>query len=274
MPAPRQSLFERTHDLTQTAPGVFERTLDHTWWGFQGQFGGHVLALALEAFRGSVTDAAHHEISMSLHFLRRVAEGPLRIEVDVVRVGRTITNMSCSMMVGDKPVALGLALFGSDRASDEFELTPAPELVVPTTPPTGSQIPANAMNHLDIWDGPHQGRVGWMRLAEPGGADARFGLFAADGMLPLSFGRNSRPQVGGTVDFTAHFREQFPQSIIDGDEPVAVVLRTGRSYRGYVDEDAELWSADGRLLMQTRQTRYSEYAPTDMLDQVTASAQH
>ena len=265
MPVANRSLFERTHDLTMSEPGVFERTIDQTWWGWQGQFGGYVLALALDAFRASVTDPSHREISMSLHFLRRVAAGELRIEVDVVRVGRTITNLRCTMSVDDKTVAIGIALFGSDRESDEYQLAETPELVIPTSPPGPSLIPATAMDHLEIWDGPSDGRVGWMRLAESGGADERFGLFAADGMLPLSFGSNIRPHTGGTVDFTAHFREQFPQAIVDGEEPVAVVLRTGRSFRGYVDEDAELWSADGRLLMQTRQTRYSEYAPVDII---------
>lgn len=259
------SLFEETMELDRIGENSFRRQIDRTWWGWNGQFGGYVLGITLEAFRRSVTSPGHREVSLSMNFLRRVPEGRLVIEVDVVRVGRTITNLAAAVWVDEKQVATALALFGSDRDAQELSLLDPPDLTVPTAPPTGSPIPARAMDHLDIWEGPSAGKVGWMRLSDPGGADERFGMFAADGMMPMWMPHVTAPQIGGTVDFTAHFREPFPQRVIDGSDPLAVVLHTARAHRGYVDEDSFLWSPDGRLLMQSRQTRYAEYADIDIL---------
>lgn len=258
--------------LEEVAPGVFERNIDRTFWGWDGQFGGYVLALALEACRAAAPSDSHRERSLSLNFMRRVQDGRLRIEVVVERAGRTVSNLSFKMTVDDKPVSTGIAMFAADRDAQEFMIAERPDLSIPTTVPERSPIPAPTMDHIHVWSTVEgemlQGAEvteagGWMKLQQHGGADERFGFFAADGCVPLAYARFDQPQVGGSLDFTAFFRQPFPTSIIEDGEPIRVVLRSARAHGGYVDEDAELWSASGDLLMQTRQTRYSEIVDID-----------
>ncbi len=276
------SFFAQSLALEPVGDGVFERDLDRTWWGWNGQFGGYVLALALEACRAAVPNPGHTERSLSLNFLRRVQDGRCRIEVNVARSGRTVSNLTFTVTVAEKLVATGIALFASPRDAEEFLTVEPPDLQLPTSTPARSPIPAPTMDRLHIW--PVDGATlmggtevveggGWMQLREVGGADERFGFFAADGCVPVAYSRFSKPQVGGSLDFTAYFREPFPQAIRDGDEPVRIVLRSACAREGYIDEDAELWSADGRLLMQTRQTRYSELVDVDALEQMRASGE-
>ena len=269
------SHLDKLLSLTEVEPGIFERDVDQTFWGWNGLFGGYVLALALEACRAAVPKPDHRERSLSLNFLRRVQEGRMRIEVKVERSGRTVSNLSFRMEVGGKTVATGIAMFATDRDSENFMVLPKPDLTLPEGEPERSPIPAPTMDHLQIW--PNEAGLllagadvteggGWMKLRQPGGADERFGFFAADGCVPVAYARFSQPQIGGSLDFTAFFRERFPSSVIDGGEPVRIVLRSASAHLGYVDEDAEIWSADGELLMLTRQTRYSELVDVDALE--------
>lgn len=266
------SHFDDLVRLDEVSPGVFERDIDRTFWGWDGQFGGYVLALALEACRATAPSDSHRERSLSLNFMRRVQEGRLRIAVVVERAGRTVSNLSFKITVDDKPVSTGIAMFADDRDAQAFMIAEPPDLTVPTNVPERSPIPAPTMDHIHVWPTGDGGILqgadvteagGWMKLRQHGGADERFGFFAADGCVPLAYARFDKPQVGGSLDFTAFFREPFPNSIIEEGEPIRVVLRSARAHRGYVDEDAELWSASGDLLMQTRQTRYSELVDID-----------
>ncbi len=283
--APMVGPFGQFFELDDLGGGVFERDAgDKTWWGWNGQFGGYVMGLALEALRRSVTTPGHREMSFTAHFLRRVPAARLRIAVTVERTGRTVTNLSfrVSAPTGDggahKLCVTGLALFGSDRNADDWVLATPPDLTVPTADeaPEPSPIPVPATRQFAIWPR-HSGALmtgadveesgGWMQLCDPGdpgAADERFLLHAADGYLPLANIRNVRPAVGGTLDFTAHFRQPVPQRVIDG-EPVRVVLRSARSHRGAVDEDATVWASSGELLLQSRQLRYTEYLDPDEL---------
>ncbi len=261
------SLLNRTLRLTPMGDGAYARDIDDTWWGWNGQFGGYVLALALEACRDENTDPAQRERSISMHFLRRVPEGACRIAVETERKGRTVTTFSLRMFVEGRLVAVGLVLFGSDRRSEDFITVTSPDLDAPsvTEEPQPSLIPGKALQNLDIW--PRHGNDvapeaaesgGWMRLKEPEGCDERFLLIACDAYMPVSFLRLTEPSVGGTLDLTAHFRNPIPAKVLDGSEPVRVHLASAAGVGGYVDEDATVWSADGQLLLQSRQVRYSE----------------
>jgi hypothetical protein len=52
-----------------------------------------------------------------------------------------------------------------------------------------------------------------------------------------------------TIDLTLHFREPLAPT----PEPVLAVFRTRLAQDGLMDEEGELWSVDGRLLVQSRQ---------------------
>lgn len=260
------SLFDRSLALEPDGPGGYTRTLDRTWWGWNGQFGGYPLALALQAARAENTVAGQRERSITMHFLRRMPEGRLRIQVTTERRGRTVTTFSVRLEVDEVLCAVGLVLFGSDREAEEYLSIDPPDLTPPARgeAPVSPLVPGEAMDKMVFWPrhaeaGPDAGHSGgWVRLADPGGADERWMLMVADCHLPVSALRSTRPAVGGTLDFTAHFVQPVPEFIVAGGAPVRVHLTSARARAGYVDEDATIWSADGELLLQSRQVRYSE----------------
>jgi acyl-CoA thioesterase len=264
--------FDTTCDLALVSPGVYERDIDQTWFGWEGQFGGYVLAMALEACRHHVANPNHSERMLSMQFLRRFPEGRFRAEVTTEREGRTVTNVTFRLFVDNKLCGVGQALFGSVRPSETFSLAEPPELTLPDPgeAPQPSPIPVKATERFRYWprdaggtgsmnSGQEHTEVGgWMALSEPGGADERFLMSVADAYAPVFLLRSTKPAIGGTIDFTAHFRQSPPASVVRGDEPVRVVLRSSLMLDGYVDEDAEVWSAAGDLLLTSRQMRYSQ----------------
>lgn len=263
------STLDRTTALQPLGNGSYERDIDTTWWGWNGQFGGYVLALALAACRLENTDANQRERSLQLHFMRRFPEGRFRIDVVTARRGRTVTTFTLSLSVDDKLCGVGLAMFGSDRDSEDFVVAEPPDLTLPLADEVvpESPIPGEALQQFKIWPrheatpftgAPVDTSGGWMKLVDRGGADERFLLMAADGYVPVAFLRLSEPAEGGTLDFTAHFREAVPDAVVSGGEPVRVELATASAHLGYIDEDCRVWSADGRLLLISRQSRYSQ----------------
>jgi acyl-CoA thioesterase len=255
--------------LHAVGDGVYTRDVDDTWWGWNGQFGGYSLALALHACRMQNNDSTQRERAITMHFLRRMPAGSVRVVVATERQGRTATTFSVRLSVDERLCGVGLVMFGSDRRAEAYQLAQPPDLVAPppNETPQGTVIPGKFLEQLDVWPR-HRGDFtggsdvaesgGWLRLADRGGADERFLMMVADAYMPLSFLRASEPAVGGTLDFTAHFRAPVPETVIDGSEPVRVHLTSARSLDGYVDEDATVWTANGQLLLQSRQMRYTE----------------
>ena len=71
----------------------------------------------------------------------------------------------------------------------------------------------------------------------------------ADTMVPAAFSRLGRPAIVPTLDLTIHFRAPLPAA----GEWVLADFHSGRSAGGAWEEDGELWSRGGVLLVQSRQ---------------------
>ncbi len=68
--------------------------------------------------------------------------------------------------------------------------------------------------------------------------------------IPPAFFRTAEPIIVPTLELTIHFRGRPPA----GEHPWIRAAFTSRvAAGGVVEEDGELWSADGVLLVQSRQ---------------------
>jgi acyl-CoA thioesterase len=94
---------------------------------------------------------------------------------------------------------------------------------------------------------------GWIRAAGPRVVDAALAAAFMDGWLPALAARDEAVPGVPTVDLTVHFRTELPLPGARADDWYLVVFRTLVAASGFVEEDGELWSADGRLLAQSRQ---------------------
>jgi acyl-CoA thioesterase len=91
---------------------------------------------------------------------------------------------------------------------------------------------------------------GWIRTAEPRPSDHIALAAMTDAFLPPAFFRAGEPVRVPTLELTIHFRGEPPA----GEHPWILAGFVSRDAAGgVVEEDGELWSADGVLLARSRQ---------------------
>ncbi|MDH3705743.1 MAG: thioesterase family protein [Acidimicrobiia bacterium] len=246
---------------------------DRTWWGHNALFGGYAQAMALAAMSAEVAAASGPGASpmsvrsMSMQFIRPFQDGDYRIVVEVLRRGRSMANVTARVEAGDVLVGYALAGFGVEReveASNYLALTPP--VVEPwrsDEQPVPAEVGVPTHELFDFF--PRVGTLtygggtaasgGWVRPRFESPVDEALLTVLADLWLPATYQRWADPLVAVSIDITLHFRAPVPDGLAPGT-PLLVVLRTAQSGRGVVDEDAEVWSPDGRLLLQGRQMRY------------------
>jgi acyl-CoA thioesterase len=265
--------FEGDLRLDVTGDGMLERDVDRSWFGWAGQFGGYVLALQVEAVRRTAGAPDRPLRALHLQFLRPFGAGRFRAAVTVERAGRSATFCSTRLFVDDTLCGVGTALLAGDRDSEDFVDATMPAVASweacggagaegarPVPLPFTDRIEMRYLSTDGYMAGTEAQSGGWIRLVEPGGGDERFLVVAADAFMPATYRRITTPSMGGTMDFTAHFRNPVPAPVVAGREPILVHLRTAASLHGYTEEDAELWTTGGVLLAQSRQLRYIQRA--------------
>jgi acyl-CoA thioesterase len=235
--------------------------IDRGWWVVRGPNGGYLAALILRAITTDVADPARRPRSFTVHYLRPPREGDVELVVQPERVGRTTTVATARMMQDGKLTALAMAALGTDRPGPEFaHLVPptvaAPGEIAPSRGPVA--IPMRERYEMRIalgrppWEeAPAAAAVtgGWIRLTDPEPLDAHVIAALTDAWFPAVFTvTRERVQVP-TVDLTIHFRDA-PAPVHDW---CLVRFVSRHASHGFVEEDGEIWSRDGRLLAQSRQ---------------------
>ncbi|MGZ3678564.1 MAG: acyl-CoA thioesterase [Ktedonobacterales bacterium] len=261
------SSFDAETALEPTDNGAFTGRIIPSWSVGRGPNGGFIAALLMRALLVTVDDPARGPRSLTIHYLAPAEDGPVRITTAIERSGRSLTALSARMLQGDRLIALALAAFDAPREIQPFsELTmpdaPPPEASMPFPPP-GAPLPAFTNNYTYRWgvgdlpfSGSSQARLGgWMRLAQPGIADATLVAAFMDAWMPAIFPRLTQPaQVAvPTIDLTIHFRTRLPLPGATPDDYYLATFSAPHAADGSFVEDGELWSRDGILIAQSRQ---------------------
>ena len=191
--------------------------------------------------------------------------GDADISVDVLREGRSLTNLSVTMTQDDTLIATSLASFAITRDSPSFDEQPAPEVEPPTADRAlDSYVPEFAFPYGDnirIQDrlgpkpfsapeGPME-RVGWAALSEPRRVDAPQLVMLGDFGMMGWWVRLDRMHTTATLDHTTHFRADMSEVRVDDFVLMSSTTRLVRD--GYLDWDVVLWAPDGTVLCQSRQ---------------------
>jgi acyl-CoA thioesterase len=263
MGATSETRFDRDTRVALCAPGVYAATIDRGWWVARGPNGGFVAALLVRAMEQAVADPARQLRSVTIHYVRPPAEGAVRVETRIERVGGSLTTISARLLQGGALQALALAAFAKSRDTPSLH-----HAVMPTAPPPeampprrDARVPIHERYDLRWTLGPRcegvRGRDaitgGWLRLAEgTRPLDAALLTAYADAWPPSAFATSELPEgLAGipTVDLTVHIRAALPLP----DDFVLAVFRTREVAHGFVEEDGEIWSRSGQLLAHSRQ---------------------
>ena len=248
------------HDTTVTAHGdnTLGATIDETWWVGNGPNGGYVAAIAVRALETRIDTTDRPLRSFTVHYLRAPRPGPIEIEVVPEREGGSVTFARVELAQEGRAFAVALAVLArSHEAPFTLDAAPAPEAARPEEIEPG-RIPASAppmAHHFDarpaLWStGEEAMSGGRLRLHdEPRELDAALVVAMCDSWLPPIFTKVRPAPAVPTLDLTVHLRGPLPRP---GDW-VLGRFTTRLVSDGLLEEDAELFATDGRLLAQSRQ---------------------
>ena len=251
------SSFDADTALEPAGDGRWTAHVPASWFVESGPNGGFVAALATRALQ-ETTDRPPR--SLTLHYLRPPVEGPVEVTARVEREGRSTTSLSVAVEQDGETVALGLAACAQWRDDQpDWDDAERPDMPAPgecdlfdTADP---KAPAFFRNYEFRWTGVDPSRRpatvrGWLRPADPRPADHVSLAAITDALFPPAFLRLPERLFVPTIDLTIHWRDHPPE----GAHPwVLGVFTSRRAAGGVVEEDGELWSEDGRLLVQSRQ---------------------
>jgi acyl-CoA thioesterase len=199
-----------------------------------------------------------------VHYLAPPAEGPVEVSTTIEREGRSLTFVSARLSQGGRLMITALAALARPLSGPEFSDLVMPEVGPPdAAPPLPPNVdaPPPMSERFDrrpiIGGAPMSGERsvsgGWLRLSEPRALDGPLVAALMDAWLPPLLVRATAPVGLPTIDLTVHFRGPLPPPGASPEDFYLGVFRTQLAAGGFVEEDGELWSADGVLLAHSRQ---------------------
>lgn len=237
----------------------------HPEWTIGGKpNGGYLLAILARA-ASTITPQHPHVIATSAHYLHSPEPGPVTVDIDVLRAGRSASQVRAGM--AQLNVACIEALLTMSRLDPGIEPywsgglpargTTAREDAVRVPPVMPSGAPVAIMNQVDLRLDPQTvgfatGRPrgvgelrGWLTL--PGEAfDPTALLYAVDALPPATLDVAASGWVP-TLELTAYLRA------LPAPGPVEVVQKAHLIDAQRVDESCWVWDSSGRLVAQATQ---------------------
>jgi acyl-CoA thioesterase len=255
--------FDTDTAVTRLGEGAYTATVTERWSIGNAPNGGYTMAIAQRALVEAL--GRPDALSVTAHFLRPPAPGPVDIDVEQVRSGRSI---STGMVRVEQDGQELLRMLGSCTDLSRDDGAQRCETGPPDLPPIEQCLRGNGVmpgggraTVVDRFDlRVHPAHVGWSRGAPTGRMEVAAWIRLADGrepdvaMLPTVV--DALPPtvfelgVAGwvpTLELTLHARAR----------PAPGWLRCHVRSRfvtgGYVEEDAEVWDDEDRLVAQSRQ---------------------
>lgn len=265
-----ESAFDRGTAVEAIGDGRYAATLGESWTIGPGKpNGGYLLAvLGRAALTRVAAEGADqpHVLAANVQYLASPDTGPAVVETEVLRLGRTASQLRARLAVAGRPAVealftLGRLTEGSDPwwgAIPPVDLPPEEECRrLPSMSPDGQDRPSirdvAAVRFdpasLGFLDGEPDGSAelrGWFRFADDAPVDPLALLFVVDAFPPATFAL-ARTGWVPTLDLTAYVRA------VPVPGPLRMRFRARVVHDGFVDEVAEVWDAADRLVAQSTQ---------------------
>ncbi|NGO79914.1 thioesterase family protein [Streptomyces sp. YC504] len=263
------SEFDRDTAVTLREPGIYDAELSAGWTIISAVNGGYLLAVIGRALGQALPHA--DPFTISAHYLTASHPGPAVIRTETVRTGRTLSTGQASLFQYDEEGReveriRVLASYGDlDALPDDVRTTAARPSIPPVdqcfgpqdapTPIKGSTAitdrlwlkldPATLGWALGAPSGKGEMRS-WFGLADGRDADPLSLLLAVDALPPTAFELGIQGWIP-TVELTVHVRCR------PAPGPLRIAITTRNLAGGFLEEDAEVWDSEDRLVAQSRQ---------------------
>jgi acyl-CoA thioesterase len=244
---------------------LFAAEVSGDWRAGRGPHGGYLSAMLLRALVETVADPGRTPRSLTIHFARAPEPGPVSIHTVIERAGRSLSTLSARMEQDGALMALVLAAFSVPWSGPEMIDERMPDVAPPEpvreagtlreagAPPFTKHLVFQPRIGALPFTGSEEAMEigGWLGLAEERPLDALSLAFFSDALFPPPFVRFTERAVSPTIDLTIHFRG-VPASGASKELCLAR-FRSGVVHEGFFEEDGVIWSADGTVLVQSRQ---------------------
>jgi acyl-coenzyme A thioesterase PaaI-like protein len=260
--------FARLTAITREDTDRFSHVVDRSSFIARGPNGGYIAAVLLRALSARVADLdggdARAPRSLTVHYPAPPTEGPAEVVTEVIRAGRSLATCAARLVQHGTTMATSLAAFSRAWPGESWSDLHMPEVAAP------DEVTDRGLDRLEpplflrYWDyrftvdreaGPSDPALteGWIRLADPEPVDAPLVAAMTDAFPPAMFSKATARNPVPTIDLTVHFRAGLPQPDLDATAFVLGRFRTRSVTEGFLEEDGELWTANGVLLAQSRQ---------------------
>lgn len=274
--------FLSTTTVAAVAPGRYEAVIDDSWNLRPLPQGGIVSALALRAMGDLLDDGGQVLRVLHTSFVAQVASGPVSIEVELLRRGRSMSHLRAEVVnTGAARGHMTTGIFGATRPGFTFtDLLPPPDVPPPgecrsfrDPPPPG----VTPFEPTPFWDRHVEGRTvlghawweeyvpdraehaTWYRFDEPpflddGSMDPLALVVLADtmpGAVAEKVGRRDRSWFAPSIDLTVHLLDRC-------HSPWVLAHNQARhAGDGYASADMALWDYGPRGSDQPRLVAYA-----------------
>jgi hypothetical protein len=258
------TLFSDVSALAQTAPGRFTADV-HPLWTIAGKpNGGYLLAMLGRA--AAAVGPHPHVIAASAHYLHSPGPGPVTVEADVLRAGRSASQVRARILQDGTDCVEALittSLLDADTKAYWAAGLPDPGTAaqdhcvrLPAISP--GRFPVPIMDEVDLRldastlgfaAGKPSGRGelrGWLALPGEQAFDPTSLLFAVDAFPPATFEIEMTGWVP-TLELSVYIRA------LPAPGPVQVLQKARVIDAGRVDEACFVWDGTGRLVAQGTQ---------------------
>ena len=252
--------------LTPIAPGRWRGHTDLAYWNMAGPYGGFVAAVIMQALLVR-EDRLGDPLGLTVNFAGPLVEGPFEIEVRTPRSSRTTQHCYVEIRQGDDP-ATQVAVTATAVFAIRREVWSRPEAAAPKVPraaevPTISGRPGvrwPEMYEFRFVRGvPLQGErddshsVYWIKDKPDRPLDYPALASICDSAFPRIF--VIRPQLTpvATVSMNSYFHGSAADLAAIGTQSVLIDTCANVFNQGFSDQQASVWSEDGRLLASTQQ---------------------
>lgn len=251
--------FSAVSALAPRSAGRFDAAVDPQWTIGGKPNGGYLLAILGRA--AASTCGHEHVIAASAHYLHSPEPGPVVVEAEVLRAGRSASQVRARMLQDGKPCVEALftvSRLALDTAAFWTGGVPAPgtasqdECVpVPALNPAGLRVAI--MDQVDLRIEPDsfgfaarrpsgRGELrGWLALPDGENFDPASLLFAVDAFPPATFDIELTGWVP-TLELTVYVRS------LPAPGPVRVLQKAHLIDSQRVDESCWVWDTRGRVV--------------------------
>ncbi len=252
--------FDADTALTAAGDGRWHADITDAWNGLEGRpNGGYLFATALAALSRSLD--GRQPLTVTGHFLRPGSVGKAEIDVDVVRTGRLISTATASLCQDGTERLRLLAGYTTGNAPGEHGFSAAPPQIPGpddcVTLPSPPDVAASIAHRFDYRVTPTSRWVrgaksetaqldAWIRFADGRPIDLAALPLVVDAFPPVIY-EVADGVVVPTVELTVHFRQP------PADGWLQARVRSRALIAGMIEEDVDLWDAEGQLVAMSRQ---------------------